>query len=183
MAKLFDDRVGDLTIPQLKKRLGWQDGPIQKAQLNAGSYPSLSVTPRTLNLPAARMAGGGTESFANGIAAVVTLFNSTTYDTHGMVDLTNNRVTAPEPGLYTVTASVTFAANTTGDRWLILDKDGVAYSSFSMPAPTISAILNMADGIQLNAGQYVSIRAYQSSGGALDLTACTLSLHFDTAAA
>lgn len=94
----------------------------------------------------------------------------------------NGRFFAPVTGVYTVVASVTWAANGTGWRRLQLWKgtagsgavpidSEVAVATDTQPAVGVSQGQGISQQVHLNAGQWLDVKAAQSSGGALNLEA------------
>jgi hypothetical protein len=103
-------------------------------------------------------------------------FNLVSVDSHGKFDTTNNRYVAPIPGRYVVSAGVDFTANGTGYRALDLFKNGVAAKAMHRSNTLIAGTATLVQGtveIDLVAGDYIEIFAYQSSGGNLAYTNLT----------
>jgi len=104
----------------------------------------------------------------------VLTFNSERYDTDSYHSTSSNtgRLTAPADGSYFILANVRFAANSIGERRLVLLLNGttnIAYKLF-MPVTTGSVTLEQISTIyQLSAGDYVEVQAYQTSGGNLNV--------------
>lgn len=81
-----------------------------------------------------------------------------------------DRITVPAGlgGIYIIRGQVDFAANATGERMLALQVDDTTWVSIlSGPAlPTIGASLIVVSGpTPLTAGQFLKMKAYQTSGG------------------
>ncbi|MCZ7593713.1 MAG: hypothetical protein M5U16_01455 [Hyphomicrobium sp.] len=132
--------------------------------------------------------GGGTEisasinrSTAQSIPnSAWTVVNWTTeaFDNGAMADLGTqaSRLTIPagQGGRYVVSAQVGYAANATNGRWVQLYKNGagVSHSYCNTPA---SASLGGAQSVSCSwivdvaAADYLELRTYQNSGGALDV--------------
>lgn len=102
-------------------------------------------------------------------------FDTETFDTDAYHSTSSNttRITIPsgKGGYFLVTARVAYASNSTGSRGLWLLKNGATYlgTSFGQPASTgdlttiqINQIVNLA------VGDYITMNAYQSSGGSLN---------------
>jgi len=102
-------------------------------------------------------------------------FDTEQFDTNGFHSTSTNtaRITIPsgKGGYYLVTAKVSYASNSTGTRGLWLVKNGSTYigTSFNEPVSTgdittvqINAIVNLV------ATDYITMNAYQSSGGSLN---------------
>lgn len=114
-------------------------------------------------------------------ASVLTVPNSTTtqvpftaeaYDVGGLwAATTADVVTATRAGLYVVHAQAAWAANATGVRVLYLHHTQVGFVAADSRAPV--AVGNTWQGLstelRLAAGDSVNLRAFQTSGGTLDL--------------
>jgi hypothetical protein len=101
-------------------------------------------------------------------------FNAESIDTanmHNPASL-NTRITIPTDGKYLLAGSVCFVSNATGRRGLQWAINGVAnpYGGAVM-LPTLStstpAIPSSTLPVQLTAGQYVELQAFQDTGAAL----------------
>jgi hypothetical protein len=103
-------------------------------------------------------------------------FNSEEFDTDSFHDnsTNNSRITIPsgKSGKYLVVGNVHFAPNATGGRSFYLYKNGSA-DIFSIDIPTSSATYDTSQNFSLirdlTAGDYLQLRVYQTSGGALDV--------------
>lgn len=82
---------------------------------------------------------------------------------------------APAAGVYTIQATVVFAINTTGLRWVVFRKNGGAtYRGGQTFAGTTNAFqyCSMAlPAVSMSLNEYWEVIAYQNSGGALDIEA------------
>lgn len=92
-----------------------------------------------------------------------------TIDTHGAFDASTGVFTAPASGTYQVNASVSFAANSTGARGLKIQKNSgdTNIGAFGATVATYVITRNASGILKLNAGDTVSIAAFQDSGGNL----------------
>ncbi len=83
------------------------------------------------------------------------------------------RLTAPEAGIYLVTASVTFHPNVNGSRQirLLLD-NAVAYlavsGQFNNATGQVDGLL-ATTVVRLGAGQFIEVLVYQDSGSSIDV--------------
>lgn len=108
--------------------------------------------------------------------ATATVLNadSETFDNDSMHStVTNNsRITAQTAGRYLFAASANFAANTTGIRQVQFFLNGTtAFGTYrGNAANTFDSIEGAVASRVLAAGDYVEVRAYQSSGGNLAVT-------------
>lgn len=109
-----------------------------------------------------------------GTGTVLTFGTSEEFDTSGFHDLVTNpeRITVPTGlgGKYLVHAAIDFAANATGFRGLILYVNNTTeVCDVFQPTSTGHHSLNLSAIITLNAGDYVNVRGYQTSGGNLNV--------------
>lgn len=111
-------------------------------------------------------------------------FDQETVDTHnGHSTSTNNsRYTAVAPGLYSVFGSVGWTPNATGRRIASIFVNGAEIadtrSECSPTATASTAQTNQPETlVQLAVGDFVEIRAFQSSGGALSATTAGTNLN------
>lgn len=109
-----------------------------------------------------------TQSIANATGTNIT-YNSEYYDTDNFHSTVTNtdRLTIPTSGYYIVTASIYWANNSTGLREIGLQKNGAtireaAHDNINANTQTITNISYFA------ANDYITLRAYQASGGALN---------------
>lgn len=146
-------------------------------ETEVGSYLNAGVRDLgnfLLNPPIAQLTQGTVQSIPNGAATAVA-FDSTVNDSYGgHSNVTNNsRYTAQVTGWYLVIGVVAFAVNATGTRTARLRKNGSdivyfdvwaqANTQASQPSATATAGI-----LQLNAGDYVELAAYQTSTAALN---------------
>ena len=129
--------------------------------------------------PAASFVGcsltqGSAQSISNTTQTDLT-FDTEQFDTDGFHSTSTNTASITIPsskgGYYLVTARVSYASNSTGTRGLWLLKNGATYigTCFSQPVSTgdittvqINAIVNLV------ATDYITMNAYQGSGGSLN---------------
>ncbi len=115
----------------------------------------------------------------NDITETTLNLNSETLDVGAMHDnaVNNSRITIPTggTGLYLIFGSTSWAGNAAGRRILYIYKNGATYLAADERVPYATGNMhNYAIAIAaLNAGDYVELRAYQSSGGALNAGAGT----------
>ena len=99
-------------------------------------------------------------------------FNSERWDTdnlHSTVSATD-RITVTTSGVYVVMANVSFDSHANGDRWITVILDGTTeIAVVAQPGNTTTMVASTI--YSLTAGQYLQLRVYQSSGGALNVTA------------
>lgn len=115
------------------------------------------------------------ESVGNGADQTIT-WDSSTWDTDSYhSNVTNNsRLTAPVTGKYEVFGGLAFFPNTTGDRYLNFRLNGAAILAYFVQASAKSGGIGTNVGgyyqVALSAGDYVEMRGFQNSGGALTVT-------------
>jgi hypothetical protein len=120
----------------------------------------------------------GTQTIAQAVATstwtTITL-DSEQQDTYGGHNTTSNssRYTAQVTGWYTVCGVTCWAANATGGRGARIHVNGssVAGSAqllIAASGSTITGVMTAARAVQLNAGDYVEVAGWQSSGAALN---------------
>lgn len=120
----------------------------------------------------ASMRQSSAQSIPTGAFTALNWTNRTETTSNGMT-LGNDGFTCVVPGLYTVSVAATFAANATGQRHLIITRNGSnEVQGYSTNAPTGSDVCRMsiASTFALAIGDTVNANLYQSSGGALNTT-------------
>jgi hypothetical protein len=121
---------------------------------------------------------GSAQSISNGAYTAV-LYQTENYDTDAFHDTSTNtsRMTIPagKAGKYLVTATVTWAANGTGDRRLGIFKNGSAIVyGFGLPPVQVDETRGNVSGVfNLAVSDYIEIFAFQNSGGSLNLVGPT----------
>jgi len=102
------------------------------------------------------------------------LFTTTQHDSTSSYNSSTGLWTCPKSGWYRVSASVGFAANATNGRECYFAVDGTSVDACGYifgPSGTGSAVLGGSSNFYLRAGQTLSVKVSQNSGGALNLTA------------
>lgn len=123
----------------------------------------------------ASMRQSSAQSIPTGAFTALNWTNRTETTATGMT-LGNSGITCVVPGLYTVSVAVTFTANATGQRHLIITHNGTnEVQGYSTDAPTGSDVCRMSitTTLPLAIGDTVNANAFQSSGGALNTTVGT----------
>jgi hypothetical protein len=164
------DDVGDVNAatPSDGDVLTWDATPgewVAAASGGGATFAGVSVT------------HNANQSIANNTAYITLAFNTENFDSDGFHDnaTNNSRLTVPTGlgGVYLCSFLVDFPSDGsgTGQRYANVRKNGatvvindVGFSEVGMDAVRISASLP----IQLAAGDYVELRVFQNSGGALD---------------
>lgn len=99
-------------------------------------------------------------------STLTTLTYDTTLFNNGFTaNLATGQVTIPVSGMYAITAAVTYAADTLGNRSCGIYINGVGSRVNRVPASSVSEILSVqvTTCVLLNAGDVVDARVYQSS--------------------
>lgn len=114
----------------------------------------------------------GSAQSINDSTTTTILFATLITDTHSAFNTGTGEYTVKVPGKYRVSAICEFAANATGARVLYLYKNGVEQRAFGYAGDNIAGDSTMLSGslnISCVAGDVLTIRARQTSGGALNI--------------
>lgn len=111
------------------------------------------------------------QSIPTGAFTALDWTNRTETTSIGMT-LGNNGFTCVVPGLYTVSVAASFAANSTGQRHLVITHNAVnEVQGYSTNAPTGDICrMSIASTFALAIGDTVNATVYQSSGAAVNTT-------------
>ena len=116
------------------------------------------------------------QSIANSTSTSVTFTQTDEYDTDDMhsTSVNTSRLTITTPGVYQVSCVIDWAFNATGRRFIELIKNGAGF------APIVRNEVGVSGGgycthsltfpVSLALNDYVEISAFQSSGGALNIS-------------
>lgn len=122
-----------------------------------------------------------TQSHTTSGTYIAVAFDSEEFDTdtyHNNVT-DNPRLVVPSTARYLIGAAITFAPHATGERAIKFRKNGTTDLRGSGGEPTSSGSVNtltpMTTLVDLVAGDYVEVMAYQDSGGALNMGSATIS--------
>ena len=119
------------------------------------------------------------QSISNATDTLITFPTTVTDDTGTFVTSTS-RFTAPQSGWYTMSATIRYASNTTGQRYLWFKKNGNFNSGPTGVATGVAsagdAALNGKWDTKLSKGDYIEIDAFQTSGGLLNVSGATFSM-------
>lgn len=136
-----------------------------------GSSAIMSQDAADSRVVAARATRSSAQSVNNATATKIQI-NSSTFDTHGGLDVaTNYRYTIQVPGKYRISGTADFAASGTGTRYLYVYKNGSLAAEIARQAGT-SGDNNLMGGsttLDLVTGDYIEFYCYQNSGGALNV--------------
>lgn len=127
-----------------------------------------------VTVPACRVFHSVAQSIPNSTDTVLA-FDGERYDTDAIHDtVTNNsRLTCKTAGKYRIFGNIAYAANTTGTRVLdIVLNNTTIIASIAIPAATIGETrLCLSTTWQLAVNDFVVLRTWQNSGGALNVVA------------
>jgi hypothetical protein len=131
---------------------------------------TVASTDATVRAVAARATTASGQSIATATDTKVD-WDAIAYDTHGAFDIaTNDRFTAPVSGKYRVSAAIEWAVSSSGFRAISIRKNGAVYSYLdfeSNPSGSNTEVCTGSDTVDLSAGDYIEIYAFQNSGGSL----------------
>lgn len=124
------------------------------------------------NPPACRVYNNAVQSLANATETALT-FNSERWDTDAMhsTSVNTSRITFNTAGLYVISGHVSFAGNVTGHREVQIKLNAATYLAV-LNVPAVAAVSNpyisIATTYKFAVADYVELRCYQNSGGALN---------------
>ncbi|MGW0805942.1 hypothetical protein [Nonomuraea sp. NPDC002799] len=96
-----------------------------------------------------------------------------------------SRYTSQTAGYYQLSGEITFAANGSGWRDIMFQKNGTTSTRQSrngtpaIPSGTADSALNLTGTMFLGVGDYAEILAYQTSGGALNMNVSNQDCRFE----
>ena len=129
----------------------------------------------------ARVGRNTTQSMGNNNEDPIT-FNIVRFDNGGFWNSGSpTRLTAPASGLYLIGGNIQFAHNTSGRRILRILINGsnyIADQRSNATAASSDLALNVNTIYPLSAGNYVELRAFQDSGGSLNVLAADFTPEF-----
>jgi hypothetical protein len=138
-----------------------------------------AITPaKASSWPKARVFHNAAQSIPNDTVTALA-FNSEVYDTDTIHDtVTNNsRLTCKTAGTYSIVASVSYAANTTGYRGTAIRLNGTIDLAQdrrnTISTASRSTWLTLSIQADLAVNDYVEVTVRQTSGGALDIEAAS----------
>lgn len=122
--------------------------------------------------PAARVYNNANISISNSTWEDLT-FNSELWDTDSIHSTVSNtdRLTCQTAGWYVITGHVTFDSNNTGYRSVGIRWQGTDLIAVHREdaVASVDTIMSVATVIKLAVSQYVTLRVFQNSGGALNV--------------
>ena len=138
----------------------------------ASGLPSWA-TPSSPSFVGASVFKAATQSISNATETLIT-FATETYDDGNFFDSATSAtkliVPAGKGGKYLITATTTYNANSTGQRIVYMYKNGTSVNAVVfVNGGTIDTTIVSSTVLSLAATDYVELKAYQNSGGALNL--------------
>lgn len=126
-------------------------------------------------LPQARVFNSANISIVTSGTPQFLTFDSERFDNGGLhsTSVNTGRLTAPITGLYMIGGGVEFAVSGIGSRQLALRVNGTTFIATENQSAVAGDVTEMdiATPYRMTAGDYVELRAFQNSGGALNVTA------------
>lgn len=118
----------------------------------------------------AQVSREATQSTTSGSYATLS-FDTVQHDPYGMYAAGSpTKLTIPVTGVYSIAANIAFASNATGDRILRIDVNGSGIASHRIAARSGGMTeIRTAWIDRLVVGDYVELKAWQDSGGALNI--------------
>jgi hypothetical protein len=163
---------GDLQFWQLQSGAATADTENTVAPLdNAGIHWQRVGGFGAAMMAAARVTTASTVSLLNNTVTAISFdterFNSGEWDSA----VNPSRITALVDGIYSISGSVSFASNATGQRKLAIRQNGATDIASEQSQATSSLPTNVTVSTvnKLLAGDYVELTALQTSGGSLDI--------------
>lgn len=98
---------------------------------------------------------------------------STAYDSHTMHSNTTNneRLTCKAAGIYHVTAQIHINTSATGNRIIVIRRNGAGVGFHKETITTAgTCLLNVSADVPMNVNDYLDFQVYQSSGSSLNTT-------------
>lgn len=142
-------------------------GTYSAPTLNTGSV----VPSKFGTIPGVRARNSGGTNISDSTLTPLT-FDTNDYDNDSMHSTSTNtsRLVAPIDGVYEVTGDVIWHPNATGTRVLYITKNGstdVAYTEVPVNSSGTDTGQQATTQVNLGAGDYVQLRAYQNSGSTI----------------
>jgi len=118
------------------------------------------------------------QSIPNSTTTIIICNSLSGYGT-GAYNGTTGIWTCPLTGLYSIHGFIRFSANSTGNRILSLNKNGSSIiSSTTCPGVAVNSLtLNVSTTEKFTTGNTIRMEAFQTSGGALNVTDAQFSIH------
>lgn len=126
--------------------------------------------------PACRLTKSGAQTIATGSTTAIT-WQTEDYDYGSIHSASSANIVPTVDGVYSVSASVQFTQSGVGSRWVGIYKNGVAGTLQSIALAEMAGLDNgyctlcVSGDVDIDAGSgdYITIGAYQNTGGNLDI--------------
>mgnify|MGYP000890146406 CR=1 FL=1 len=138
------------------------------AALERREWPYTAIGARVYN-------GGAFTHNSSGNWLSIT-FDSERFDTDGIHSTSSNaeRLTCVTPGTYLITGTALWTASGDGTARglrIMVGSTRIASEMRALPSTSVAPGITISAIYQLTAGQYVTLDAYQNTGGSLDIVA------------
>ena len=119
----------------------------------------------------AKMSLGSVQSHSSSGSWVAIDLDTSEFDVGGLVDVSNNKITVKKSGYYTLTGSIGFATNSTGNRGTRVYVNGseVMATIHDASNSSVSHVVRVTDTVYINAGEDVELYGFQDTGGSLSI--------------
>lgn len=139
--------------------------------------------PTVIPRQACRVFNVAAQSVASGAGSQILTFDSETFDQGGLHSTAVNtgRITIVIPGLYLIMGAAEWAANVTGIRQVLIEKNnsGGSLATHINMAPAASVLQQFANAMDVAiAGDFYQLRAGQTSGAGLNINGTSPSTYF-----
>lgn len=159
---------GLVTNGNLHDHEGGDGAPIPTGGIQDGAITAAKLA--VVN--AARVYNSTAIPIANSTATILP-FNSERFDSNSLhdTDTNNSRLTAPISGLYLISLSIDWQANTSGRRTASIRLNGTTIIANGIQAPSTDGVCTqtVTTVYLLSAGDYVEARVFQTSGTTLNI--------------
>jgi hypothetical protein len=149
----------------------------QSLQVVSGDPAWVSTTAPGALMPAVSAYNSVAQSIPNNTETYVT-FDTTQFDQgtatpQHNISTNTSRLTCQQAGIYQIDFSAEYASNSTGTRYGIMAVNRTTDIDHFQVTPNSGqpTDVNMSTLYQLNVGDYIEVRVFQNSGGALNLSA------------
>jgi hypothetical protein len=128
----------------------------------------------SLTSPPAASVGAANNQTVNNNSVFKLTFNTEAFDVGDLHDPGSSRLTAPEDGIYQISAMVTWSSNATGSRTLAVIKNGtLAQLADSRDAFAGLLSQSLSGLLALETGDFLEVTVFQDSGATLTLSSTT----------
>lgn len=124
--------------------------------------------------PACFVTRSASASVASGASTNIT-FDGKSFDNNSFISISSSTITLNDAGLYVVAPYALWALNATGVRTIEMyaNGSGTAFGASTIPGNTTTGFIAAASGYAASAGDTITIKCAQNSGGALNLTSAS----------